>query len=228
MIIDLPYKFESRPYQIDVMKAFFVDGYRRFINIWHRRAGKDRTWFNILIGAALKKQGLYIHAFPTLSQARRAIWEGMMPDGTKFLDHIPPSLISGTINNSEMKISLINGSIIRLAGTDYYNSWVGTNPLGVVFSEYSVQNPLAWDLIRPILTENDGWAAFIYTPRSRNHAYDLYNRNKNNDKWFVSYLTIEDTKDNQGNSIVKEQNVEDLRSFVNLVIEGLDGIVSDE
>lgn len=45
------------------------------------------------------------------------------------------------------------------------NSLVGTNPQGCVFSEYALQDPRAYQLIRPILTANGGWALFISTPR---------------------------------------------------------------
>jgi hypothetical protein len=203
----LPYKFKPRPYQLEVIKAFFDGKYKRFVNIWHRRAGKDRTWFNILVGAAMQKVGMYIYSFPTLTQARRVIWEGRGKDGIRFLDQIPQELIKNSPNNTEMKIELINGSIIRLGGTDYYNSWMGTNPLGIVFSEYSLQNPLAWDLIRPILVENEGWAAFVYTPRSRNHGYELYATNKSNKNWYTSLLTIKDTTDWNNNQIISEEAI---------------------
>jgi hypothetical protein len=70
---------------------------------------------------------------------------------------------------------------------------MGTNPVGCVFSEYSLQNPDAWDLIRPILAENGGWAVFNYTPRGRNHGFILYEMAKNNNEWFCEILTVDDT-----------------------------------
>jgi len=74
------------------------------------------------------------------------------------------------------------------------NSIVGTNPVGCVFSEYSLQNPAAWDFISPILAENGGWAIFEFTPRGENHAYDLLKYAENNKNWFTQVLTVEDTK----------------------------------
>lgn len=70
---------------------------------------------------------------------------------------------------------------------------VGMNPIGCVFSEYSLQNPASWNYIRPILLENKGFAVFIYTPRGMNHGYQLYQHNVNNPKWFTETLTIDDT-----------------------------------
>ena len=93
-----------------------------------------------------------------------------------------------------MLIELKNGSIFQVIGTDKIDTIVGTNPIGCVFSEYSLQNPVAWEFIRPILAENGGWAVFNYTPRGKNHGYDLYEMAKNNPSWFAEILTVDDTK----------------------------------
>jgi len=92
-----------------------------------------------------------------------------------------------------MKIRLKCGSLIQIIGTDNIDAIMGTNPVGCVFSEYSLQNPAAWDLIRPILTENGGWALFNYTPRGRNHGFILYEMAKNNKDWFCELLTVDNT-----------------------------------
>ena len=94
----------------------------------------------------------------------------------------------------ELKIKLNNGSIIQLVGTDKYDSVRGTNPKGCVFSEYAFQNPLAWEVVRPILAANGGWAIFNTTPNGKNHSYKLYEFSKNNPKWFTQVLTVDDTK----------------------------------
>ena len=92
-----------------------------------------------------------------------------------------------------MKHEFVNGSIHQVVGSDKFNALLGANPVGVVFSEYSVANPAAWDYIRPILAENGGWAVFIYTPRGRNHGYRLYEMAKRNPDWYASRLTVDDT-----------------------------------
>jgi len=197
---DLPYKFNPRDYQNKVLNAFFVDHIKRMALIWHRRAGKDKTVFNIVVSAAMLEVGTYFYFLPTNTQAKKVIWRGRGKDGVKFIDHIPPEIIA-RVNNTEMLVELINGSIIQLGGADNYDAFMGTNPLGLVFSEYSLQDPRAWDYFRPILAENGGWALFDYTPRGRNHGYFMYNNNKDNPKWFVSRLTIEQTtkpNDEQG------------------------------
>ena len=67
-----------------------------------------------------------------------------------------------------------NGATWQLVGSDHYNSLVGSAPVGIVFSEYAVADPMAWAYLRPILAANDGWALFIYTPRGANHGKSLY------------------------------------------------------
>jgi hypothetical protein len=68
------------------------------------------------------------------------------------------------------------------------------NPVGCVFSEYSLQNPKAFEFITPILAENEGWAAFIYTPRGKNHGHKLYLSAKANPKdYYCELLTVDDT-----------------------------------
>lgn len=192
-VIQIPYKFQPRPYQIPMFKAL-DSGCKRVVAIWHRRAGKDKTLINILTKKAVERKGIYFYLFPTYSQGRKILWEGIDRDGFKFLDHIPAEIIK-SINNQEMKVELINGSVIRVIGTDNINSIVGTNPVGCVFSEYSLQDPSAWSFIRPILAENGGWAVFNYTPRGANHGKQLYEMAKADPKnWFVQKLTVEDTQ----------------------------------
>jgi hypothetical protein len=73
------------------------------------------------------------------------------------------------------------------------NSLMGTNPQGVVFSEYALQDPRAYQYIRPILVANDGWALFISTPRGKNHLWELYNIATNSDDWFAYKLSVQET-----------------------------------
>ena len=145
-----------------------------------------------MIQEADRLVGQYYYIFPTYSQGKKAIWEGRDKEGISFLDHIPEDRIEAK-NNSELKIVLKNQSLIRIVGSDNIDALMGTSPRGCVFSEYSLQNPQAWDFIRPILVENGGWARFNYTPRGKNHGYDLYIMAKDNPEWNVSLLTVDDT-----------------------------------
>jgi len=193
MEITLPYHFEPRSYQLPVLQAF-DNGYNRIIQLWHRRSGKDKVDINITAREMQKKLGIYYYFYPTYTQGKKALWDGIGKDGFKYIEHFPKELLDGKPNDTEMKIKYKNGSIFQVIGTDDVDKIVGTNPRGCVFSEYSLQHPKAWQFIRPILAENKGWAIFNYTPRGKNHGYELFEMAKDNPKWFVNKLTINDTK----------------------------------
>lgn len=209
--IQIPYKFVPRTYQLKLLQAL-DSGYKRAITVWHRRAGKDKTLFNILIKKAFERVGTYYYFFPEFAQGKRVIWDGIDNDGFKFLDHIPKQLIKGTPLKQEMKIELINGSIIQIIGTDKFDKVRGSNPVGCVFSEYSYQNPAAWDVVRPILRLNGGWAVFNSTPFGKNHFYQLYEMAKGNDDWYTDLVTVEDSLDINGNRYVPEEWIDQDRA----------------
>lgn len=187
----IKYKFEPRAYQIPLLKAF-DNGIKRLVKVWHRRSGKDLVDLNIMIAAMIERVGNYYYYLPSYNQARKVIWEGKTKDGTAFLDYFPPELVESR-NESEMKVKLKNGSLFKLVGVDNIDSIVGTNPVGNVFSEYSIEDPKGWQFIRPILAENDGWAIFNYTPRGMNHGWKLLEQAKTNPGWFWEILTVDDT-----------------------------------
>ena len=190
-VINIPHNWQPRPYQ-EPLWHYLENGGKRAVAVWHRRAGKDLLSINWTLSSMMQRRGLYWHLFPTYQQGRKIVWDGFTRDGRGFLDHFPPELVANK-NNTAMRVELKTGSIYQVVGTDNCDSLVGANPVGVVFSEYSLQDPKAWDLIRPILAENDGWALFIFTARGRNHGYDLLNMAKANAKWFCEVLPVDKT-----------------------------------
>jgi hypothetical protein len=194
--IRIPYNFWWRSYQKRVIAAM-DGGCRRAITVWHRRAGKDTTWLNIMIKKMFQRPGIYYYFFPKFAQGRKIMWDGKDFHGRPFLDYFPDPLVDDR-NETEMQITVNVGggktSIFQIIGTDNYDYIVGTNPVGCVFSEYAIQDPGAWDLVRPILMENGGWAGFAYTPRGKNHGYKLFEMAKDNPNWFAEILTIDQTR----------------------------------
>lgn len=167
----------------------------RAVCVWHRRCGKDLTAINfVATEAVMGRVGTYYHLLPSYNQGRKVVWDGMDNTGRKFIDYFHPDTIAD-VKSSEMQITFKNGSVYQVVGADTYDRLVGPNPIGLILSEYSVSNlyPKAWDYLRPILAGNNGWAAFLYTPRGRNHGYDLYHMAKKNTSWFAEVLTVNDT-----------------------------------
>ncbi len=212
--ISLPHLWKPREYQSPLFKHMFtpegdvVKG-SRACAVWHRRCGKDSASLQMLAIASQIRVGTYWHMLPTLQQARRVVWDGIDKEGRRMIDQAFPEEMRKSTNNSEMKIEFKNGSIWQCVGSDNYDSLVGTNPVGVVFSEYSIADPRAWDFIRPILAENDGFAVFIYTPRGKNHGYDLYEMAKENPKWYAEILTIDETLREDGTPVISADAYEE-------------------
>lgn len=210
MEIPLPHNFIPRHYQKPAFNAI-EDGIKRACLVWHRRAGKDKTALNVTITEMHKRVGAYYYFFPTFAQGRKIIWDGIDKDGFRYIDHFPKELIDGKPNNTEMKIRLKNGSLFQIVGTDNYDAVVGTNPVGLIFSEYALQDPDAWDYFKPIVAENKGWAIFLYTPRGQNHGFQLHQMAKENDQWLSQYLTVDDTKRDDGTPVISDEDIENER-----------------
>jgi phage terminase large subunit len=185
-------KFKPRPYQLPIFDAIENKGYKRVLAILPRRAGKDICAWNLIIRQALKRIAVYYYIFPTYSQAKKVIWHSITNESMTFLDYIPKSLIK-SLNGQEMKILLVNGSIIQLVGSDNVDSLVGTNPYGVVFSEFALQDPRAYQFLRPVLVGNGGFMVFLSTPRGKNCLWDLYQIAKQNPAWFCYVRSVAET-----------------------------------
>jgi len=192
-IVTLPHHFTPRPYQIPLLKAWESDDIKRIFFVAHRRAGKDKTIFANLPAKMMERVGTYFYFLPTYTQAKKVIWTGADKDGFRFLDHFPPQIVKDK-NETEMRIELTNGSILQMVGADNIDRIVGTNPVGVVFSEYALMKPDVWNLLSPILAENGGWAVFVTTPRGQNHAYSLMKAAQKNPKWHVEILPVSKTR----------------------------------
>jgi len=188
----MPHGFTPRPYQQPLWDAMIHDGFTRAMTVWPRRSGKDITDINIIATKAMQRVGLYFYIAPYYTQVKSIIWNGSDGQGRRFLDYIPVPFIRKK-NEAELKLELINGSIIRLCGSDNIDSIVGNNPIGIVLTEYSLHKPEVWHYLRPVLAENGGWALFNGTPRGLNHFYQLLEAAKRNKNWFVQFLTRNDT-----------------------------------
>jgi phage terminase large subunit len=211
--IEIPHDFAPRPYQRRFMRHFTGGGSdgrgKRAVWVVHRRGGKDLTGLHTMAMLMLRRVGMYWHTFPTFEQGRKAIWEGFRSDGKRIIDNVfPPGLVRRR-NEQQMTIELKNGSIYRMIGTDKIET-VGAGPVGVLHSEYSIAKPKARDLIAPMLRENEGWEACIYTPRGNNHGkklYDLARRNAAEDpaRWFCEIQTLYDTRAYDPDSTIAEE-----------------------
>lgn len=212
----IPYHYEPRDYQAEflyeVQKAIEGKSQKRFFyQIWHRRSGKDKTDIADPIPRRLIASPCLVkYVFPTLVMGRDNLWNGIGKDGFRYINHIPEFIRMGRPNDTRMTIPVINGvdpntpSLFQVSGSDNPDSLRGGNPAMFVFSEWAEQDPYAWDVVEPILRENDGIAIFNTTPKGDNHARALFEYAKNHPLWFVQSLTYKDT------GVFSEQQYEDI------------------
>lgn len=202
--ITIPHNFRPREYQRGIYNCI-SEGYSRALIVMHRRAGKDKVCINIMAREAFKRVGSYFYILPYYTQARRIVWEGIDKDGFRNIDHFPKELVARR-DNQQMTLELINGSFVRFLGSDNIDSIVGTNPVGVIFSEFSLHKIEAWNYLRPILLENGGWALFNGTPRGKNHMWRLLEAAKNDPQWYTDIKTIDDTGVMTADMVEREVN----------------------
>lgn len=191
----MEFEFRVRRYQQAFHKALVQRTHDRLIAIWHRRAGKDEIVLSAMRELACNDPGTYWHCFPEQKQARKAIWNGVNGHTGKrrIFEAFPPQIIK-RMQDDDMFIELTNGATFQLIGSDRYDSTVGSGPKGIAYSEWGLSNPAAWAYHSPMIRETKGFAAFITTPRGRNHAKTMFDRaQRTPDTWFSQLLTIHDT-----------------------------------
>ena len=135
----------------------------------HRRAGKTVAAVNDIIRAAVTYQGergLFAYIAPYRSQAKAVAWQ-------YFQEFAAP--ITQAKNEQELTITLLNGSQIRLYGADNADAMRGLGFSGVYMDEYGDFKPSVFgNVIRPALSDKQGWAVFGGTPKGKNQFWEIY------------------------------------------------------
>ena len=160
-MVQIPNEWKPREYQLGIWNAIARNEYNRAAMVCHRRWGKDSCAINLMAVKAVTEPGLYYYMAPTQKHARKIIWDNIDKHGRKIMKQAFPEAIRISTNDQEMRVSIHAAggkeSIIQVVGSDNYDSIVGSNPRGIVFSEWSIaEKPEAWDYFRPILVENGG------------------------------------------------------------------------
>lgn len=155
----------------------------------HRRAGKTVSAINELIRAALtcdKPNPRFAYLAPYYAQAKDVAWG--------YLKQYTAPIPGVQANESELRVDLPNGGRVRLYGADNYDRLRGIYLDGVVLDEFADMDPRAWsEVIRPALSDRQGWAVFIGTPKGRNAFWEVFERSKASDDWFSLRLRASET-----------------------------------
>ena len=176
--------------------AIFQDPTRFRVVVAGRRFGKSYLSGAELINAAIgvnKRTGkqqekqTVVYIAPTFAMAKQIMWNWLK-------DYLPMSYVE-KMNSSDLVVEFKNGSLIYLKSAENYDSLRGLSLSFVVIDEVADIHPDAWSLVvRPALSDQEGDALFIGTPKGTNHFYDWWLQGKNPERatWnSYSYTTIE-------------------------------------
>ena len=180
--ITIPYKAR------EAFEPFHARTQRWGCLVAHRRAGKTVAAINDLGRAALTYPNLkpgytpaYSYFAPFRSQAKAVVW-----DYAKW--YFAPVLKAS--NEAELKITLLNNSTIGLFGADNADAARGLGFDGMLCDEYGDFRPSVWgNVLRPTLSDRQGWAVFMGTPKGKNQFFDIYDMARSNPaEWFCLEL----------------------------------------
>ena len=167
----------------------------------HRRAGKTVALVNDVIVGALqcplrKPQLAYIG--PTFTQAKRIAW-------TYLKDYAEP-YFSKPPSESELKVTLHGDRTIYCLGSDNPDSLRGMYLDGGVGDEYALFRPSTFStIIRPALSDRNGWWVFASTPRGKNLFYKTHRQSETDNDWYSLTLKASES------GIIPEEELESLR-----------------
>jgi len=138
----------------------------------------------ILFYNALKnKDGVYWYVAPTYGQAKELAWD--------ILNRmIPVELMKKKPNESELKITLLNGATIHLKGADNPETLVGRGLRGIIIDEVAKirNNKRVWEeILRPSLSDYQGFAVFISTPQGKDYFWDLWMKGQRKEDGYESW-----------------------------------------
>lgn len=153
--------------------------------VCHRRAGKTVACIADLTDAALRcrrPNPRFAYVAPYYTQAKDVAWT--------YLKQMVSQIPGVSINESELRCDLPNGGRVRLYGAENYDRMRGIYLDGVVMDEPADMDPRAWpEVIRPALSDREGWGVFIGTPKGRNAFFDIHSRAESlPDEWFTMVL----------------------------------------
>ena len=145
----------------------FNDNHRFKVVAAGRRFGKSRLAAWTLIIEALKsKEKDVFYVAPTFQQAKDILWSLLKEIGHEVI---------ATAHENTAVLTLVNGRKIYLKGSDRPDTLRGVGLAYVVIDEYADMKPQVFEqILRPALSDVQGGALFIGTPKGRNHFYEIF------------------------------------------------------
>lgn len=186
-ILRIEHPYKPHKYQAELHAE--MSNHRFGVVVCHRRFGKTYWAINTLIHAAIaskRDNPRYAYIAPFYKQAKQVAW-----DYFKQFTHMIPNI---AYNEAELRVDFPNGARIRLYGGDNPDTLRGIYLDGVVMDEVADMRPNIWgEVIRPTLTDRNGWAVFIGTPKGINLFYEMYQQAISTPDWFARVYRADET-----------------------------------
>ena len=151
-----------------------------------RRSYKTETAKRKLVWRAFEKEGNYFFAAPTQGQAKKIAWQDLKDLSRPFISKI---------NESNLIITLGQGSTIHCLGMDAPARIEGQMWHGGIMDEYGDMKPTVWtNHVQPVTADTGAWVDFIGVPEGQNHFFDLanYARTSGDDDWrFYTWISAD-------------------------------------
>lgn len=182
--------YHPRRHQAEIHAAW-----RRFnVLVCHRRFGKTVCFINHLLRCTMLCQlerPRFHYLAPLYKQAKAVAWD--------YLKHYSRPIPGHEVNEAELRVDYPNGGRITLVGADNPDALRGMYSDGAVLDEYGLMSPRTWgEVIRPMLADRQGWAAFGGTPAGHNQFFDIYDfarlaMEKGDPTWFAAMYKASET-----------------------------------
>lgn len=114
---------------------------------------------------------------PTRGQGKGIVWE-QLKARLQDLNWV------NKVNESELSLMLVNGSEISIRSADSFDRMRGFSVNFAVFDEFADMDPEVWTAVRPTLSDRQGHALFIGTPKGvGNWSKDIFDMSLDHEGW---------------------------------------------
>ena len=160
--INPPYELTPKQKEIDACGKRFI------VANCSRRFGKTKYAIKWVLNAMVEPNQQVWFIADTGIHAKSLVW-------AEIVNIIPQAVVANK-SIQDKTITLINGSVLTIRGSDREDSLRGHGIDAVVMEEYAFQKSSVWEtIIRPQLIDRKGRALFISTPSKKRgpHFQDL-------------------------------------------------------
>lgn len=163
LLSDLHLSWNPHSGQIIMGQAIFYDGKKFvFVNCGRKFGKSEVLIYCIIRWALMNPNSACYYIAPFQKQAKELIWANNRLQN--FLHPTVRNKYIESINNTEMRIILRNGSFIKLDGADNYEAYRGINPHFMGYDEVKDHHPQFHVGMEPNLATHNAPCLMIGTP----------------------------------------------------------------